>query len=43
MISKKMIENICASALEIVDTLKCLDADNAALYAYDTSLLAKEK
>ena len=31
-----------ASAMEIVDTLKCLDDDIAALYAYDTSLLARE-
>lgn len=32
-----------ASAMEIVDTLKCMDDDIAALYAYDTSLLAREK
>lgn len=31
-----------ASAMEIVDTLKCLSDDIAALYAYDTSLLARE-
>ena len=31
-----------ASAMEIVDTLKCLDDDIAALYAFDTSLLARE-
>ena len=30
-----------ASAMEIVDTLKCLKDDMAALYAYDTSLLAR--
>lgn len=32
-----------SSAMEIVDTLKYLNADIAALYAYDTSLLAREK
>ena len=31
-----------ASAMEIVDTLRCLNDDIAALYAYDTSLLARE-
>lgn len=31
-----------ASAIEIVDTLKCLNDDLAALYAYDTSLQARE-
>ena len=31
-----------ASATEIVDTLKCFGDDIAALYAYDTSLLARE-
>ena len=31
-----------ASAMEIVDTLKCLNDDIAALYAYDTSLLSRE-
>ena len=31
-----------ASAMEIVDTLKCLGDDVAALYAYDNSLLDRE-
>lgn len=31
-----------ASAMEIVDTLKCLKDDIAALYAYDASLLDRE-
>lgn len=31
-----------ASTKEIVDMLKCLNDDIAALYAYDTSLLARE-
>lgn len=30
-----------ASTIEIVDTLKCLNDDIAALYAYDTSLLER--